>query len=394
MKKIRDFVVIATMLFASGAMFTSCIKEEALNAEADIEKATIEDASSILQLEPSITNNKVTFKLKQFAARHDFAPEFILTEGATIEPASGTERNFETPQKYTVTSEDGMWEKEYTVEFVVDEGTLLVYTFENQEIVHYVIEDDWFPVTIGPLPKFFDYATDMTTKRDDWDSGNLGFDFLLGMIGGKTDEYDADLWPTAQTADGYIGSAAKLKTVSTGDLGGAFGAPIAAGSLFMGSFNRANVTNTVKATEFGQAYTYDSAPKAVSGYFKYKAGDNFVVNNAPSELTKDTWDAYAILFEKTSEKNYITGDHGFNDPRMVSVARIDNATSIETDEWTPFEMEFEFVDGKSFDPEKEYMFTIVFSSSKEGAIFNGAVGSTLYVDEVFITLDEEENIEE
>ena len=45
MKKIRNFVVIATMLFASGAMFTSCIKEEALNAEADIEKATIEDAS-------------------------------------------------------------------------------------------------------------------------------------------------------------------------------------------------------------------------------------------------------------------------------------------------------------------------------------------------------------
>lgn len=83
----------------------------------------------------------------------------------------------------------------------------------------------------------------------------------------------------------------------------------------------------------------------------------------------------------------MTGSHNFEDARMVSVARISNKFAVEASEWTPFEMSFEYENGKSFDPNKEYMFTIVFSSSKEGAIFNGAIGSTLHIDEVQITLE-------
>ncbi|MEJ5090142.1 PCMD domain-containing protein [Sphingobacterium faecium] len=64
------------------------------------------------------------------------------------------------------------------------------------------------------------------------------------------------------------------------------------------------------------------------------------------------------------------------------MARIGAQQQIETDKWTAFEVPFSFVNGKSFDPSKEYMYTIVFSSSKEGDMFNGAVGSTLYIDEV------------
>lgn len=101
------------MLFVSSAIFTSCIKEEALNAEADIVKATIDNAKDLLQVAPSITNDKVTFKLKHFTPNMsmDFAPKFVLTEGATIIPESGTELDFLNPQTYIVTSEDGLWEK-------------------------------------------------------------------------------------------------------------------------------------------------------------------------------------------------------------------------------------------------------------------------------------------
>ncbi|MNR46537.1 putative glycoside hydrolase [compost metagenome] len=66
----------------------------------------------------------------------------------------------------------------------------------------------------------------------------------------------------------------------------------------------------------------------------------------------------------------------------MSVARIGTKEQIETDKWTAFNVPFSFVNGKSFDPAKEYMYTIAFSSSKEGDIFNGAVGSTLFIDEV------------
>lgn len=71
MKTIKTFVFIATLLFAAGAIFTSCVKEEALNAEADIEMATIENCSLLLQVEPLITNNKVTFKLRHFSGNYD-----------------------------------------------------------------------------------------------------------------------------------------------------------------------------------------------------------------------------------------------------------------------------------------------------------------------------------
>ncbi len=121
---------------------------------------------------------------------------------------------------------------------------------------------------------------------------------------------------------------------------------------------------------------------ALKGFFKYKAGEKFVINTAPSQLSKDTWDGYALLFEKSSKDNFLTGAHGFVDPRIVAIARVGAKEQVETDKWTAFNLPFSLVNGKTFDPAKEYMYTIVFSSSKEGDKFNGAVGSTLLVDEV------------
>lgn len=220
----------------------------------------------------------------------------------------------------------------------------------------------------------------------------MGFDYLFLFDKDKA-KLVPSFYPTAQSEDGYVGHGAVMVTKETGSLGVAFGSPIAAGSLYLGNFVL-NISNTVKSTRFGQPYTYEQAPKSISGYFRYKAGEEFVVNKAPSTLTKDTWDAYGILFEKTESDNFLTGDHNFEDSRIVSYGRITDEYRIETDDWKPFDMSFEYVDGKTFDPEKEYMFTIVFSSSMEGAIFNAALGSTLHIDEVQITLEDDAEGEE
>ena len=57
-----------------------------------------------------------------------------------------------------------------------------------------------------------------------------------------------------------------------------------------------------------------------------------------------------------------------------------------TDQWTRFVMPFESVEGRTLDPEKlhsgKYNLAIVMSSSQGGAFFRGAVGSTLWVDEM------------
>jgi len=377
MKRTRSYswVICFILLLSLG----SCIKDEALNAEADIEAASITQGDQILKGKPSIDNNTIVFSLKRFTGNYMQSPEFVLTPGASIEPKSGTELNFFEPQKYTVTSEDGAWTKTYTVSFVIDEGADLYSAFENAEVV-----DTDNPE--GHYHKFFD-LTNLGQKKYSWATANDGYNILAGTLLEEGEQLVPSFYPTAQIADGYIGKGAKLMTKSTGALGGLFGSPLAAGNLFLGEFK--TTFPTINSPRFGLPYDNKTAPLALKGFFKYKAGEKFVVNNAPSQLTKDTWDGYALLFEKASppKDNFLTGAHGFVDPRIVAIARVGTKEQVETTTWTPFNLPFSFVNGKSFDPTKEYMYTIVFSSSKEGDKFNGAVGSTLLIDEVELVVN-------
>ena len=65
----------------------------------------------------------------------------------------------------------------------------------------------------------------------------------------------------------------------------------------------------------------------------------------------------------------------------------------EPTDWKEFNIPFEPQNGKEFDYDKlannEYVITIVASSSKNGAFFEGAVGSTLYIDEFRIEWERE-----
>jgi hypothetical protein len=370
MKRTRNyFWVISFMLLFC---LESCIKEEALNAEADIEGASVAQGDQILKGEPSIDNNTIVFLLKRFAGSYMQSPEFVLTPGASIEPKSGTELNFFEPQKYTVTSEDGAWSKTYTVSFVIDEGADLYSAFENAEVV-----DTDNPK--GHYHKFFD-LTKLGQRKYSWATANDGYNILASTLLEDGEQLVPSFYPTAQITEGYIGKGAKLMTKSTGVLGGLFGSPLAAGNLFLGEFK--TTVPTINSPRFGLSYDIKTAPLALKGFFKYKAGEKFVINTAPSQLSKDTWDGYALLFEKSSKDNFLTGAHGFVDPRIVAIARVGAKEQVETDKWTAFNLPFSLVNGKTFDPAKEYMYTIVFSSSKEGDKFNGAVGSTLLVDEV------------
>ena len=169
MKKI-SFNLIASLLYAITAMsiitLTSCEKEP-LNAECDIETASL--PSQILVREPIIENDKVTFIVKNGTDVEALAPEFTLTPGATIEPPSGTVRNFTTPQTYTVTSEDKNWHKEYTV--AVTYITIsLQYDFE-----HVKLEE----TNKSKYDVFFEVGIDGKETLT-WASGNAGF-ALTGM---------------------------------------------------------------------------------------------------------------------------------------------------------------------------------------------------------------------
>lgn len=364
MKQKILFLLVCLGIFT----FSSCIKDEALNNEADITSCKIADSSLIR--DPVITNEKVTLYVKDSVDITKQRPEFTLTDGATISPASGTLHDFSAPQQYTVTSQDGKWHKTYTVEYVYS-NPATVYHFEN--IKYYTYPDYETGKDKNYFHIFYDQATDGSTIE--WGSGNAGF-----MI--TNSDAPATDYPTCQDDNGYIGKCAKLTTRSTGALGVMFKAPIAAGNLFLGTFE-VDLTNMAKSTHFGIPFRH--IPTELVGYYKYKAGPSFTdANSNVIKDKKDNFDLYAVLYEVTDDVQYLDGTNSLTSNNIVSIARITDKK--ETDQWTRFAIPFVMKPGKTIDETKlkgdKYNIAIIMSSSIDGAIFNGAVGSTLWVDEM------------
>ena len=210
----------------------------------------------------------------------------------------------------------------------------------------------------------------------EWASGYAGY-AMTGVP--KT----ADDYPTFQFANGKTGKCLSLVTRSTGFFGSIMGMPIAAGNLFIGSFDVGNaMSNPLKATKFGLPFRH--VPTYLAGYYKYKAGDQFTEGGKPVSGKRDICDIYAIMYETSESVPTLDGTNAFTSPNLVSIARIDDAK--ETDEWTYFKLPFHMLSGKYIDKEKltagKYNVAIVFTSSLEGDHFNGAIGSTLLIDEV------------
>lgn len=345
-------------------MLTSCIKDEQPDTDADILEAYI--PPEYLKTDPIITNNSVEFRVKSNVDLTNLSPVFIISPNATIDPLNGTSRDYTHAQTATVTAQDKQWKKVYTISFNVDELSTR-YTFDDAELTD---GDRYY--------RFFSFGSN-GDKVYDWASGNSGY---VTVAGNKTPlEYPTTL------ADGKNGGhAVKMQTLYTSSFAAATGNPIAAGNLFLGSF-RTNLFNTLRSTKFGLPYSGE-LPTHIRTSYKYKAGgevrdkDFNVVAGAV-----DSFDIYAIIFESRATDNFMYGDHGFQDPRNVAIARVPASMRAETDNWREITFPFEMVAGKTFDPDTEYVLTIVMSSSINGALFQGAIGSTLIVDELELLYD-------
>lgn len=389
-------------------MFASCIKDEPKNAEADIVSCIVLNADlqpDTVNVRGNIkyTNDRIIIQASPRIKLGALALDVQLTPGATISPDPGKVADFSDPREYTVTSENGQWQKTYTVS---------IDTFEmptNYRFEHYELDGR------GKYHIFFEMVQgkDMTFHQYIWASGNGGYS-LSGLPRLPED------YPTVSMAC-MTGRVARLETRTTGDWGAALRMPIAAGNLFIGSFDASNaVIAPLKSTLFG--LPFGKKPLKFTGKYCYKPGVSFVAgvnkNLKPNLISyADSCDIYAVLYDAEGlENGALNGDNVLTSKNIVALARVKDIVAMAPSEellWEPefreFEVDFEygtttpvywpsFITRKSdqtqdhkgilkpFDPERleqyKYNLAVVFTSSKYGAYFCGALGSTLFVDNV------------
>lgn len=374
----------------AGMLCFSCIQAEEPNAEADIEECVILNADG--QPDPNIKGNVVVTNTRVMAQATPYIDltklklEVTLTEGATISPDPSQVLDYSSIQKFTVTSESGEWKKEYTV--TIDTFDLPVkYKFEQSELSESRKYFEFYETTEGK---------EGIIRQNIWASGNAGFS-LTGAAA------TPEGFPTVPIAKGKEGMGVSLETKSTGPFGEMVDMPIAAGNLFIGSFDVANALNdAMKATRFGLAF--GKKPVEFKGYYKYKRGEQLTDVSADGDTLhiagEDTFDIYAVLYESEGlEKGTLDGNNVLSSDNIIALARVDNTRHVNPPDanldavaYVPFSVKFDYEKGNTpFDEEKlkayKYNLAVVFTSSVRGAEFIGAVGSVLYVDEVEVVCE-------
>lgn len=365
----------------------SCIQDEPLNMEADIEAVLVskENSDVLLFISDTLTNvttddasKNICITKNPQADVTNIALNFKLTEGASIvhvesgKDGQGLALDFTEPQMYKVTSEDGNWSRVYRI------------SFENPIIFDHFDFEHFEMLSGGRYINY--YEVNESKRYDIWATGNPGY----AMSGGKD-------FPTTKYDNGFSGNGVKLKTVSTGAFGAALKMPIAAGNLFFGTFDSKNALKApLSATQFG--IPFNKVPKTFSGYYMFTPGPVMTdANNNPIEARTDLPDFYVVMYENqiiedgVKKSVMLDGNNILSSDCIVGMARIINPVSMTKEqiargEWQKFEIPFRLLEGKSIDKEKlanyGYNVAMVFSSSIEGAYFVGAVGSTLYIDSV------------
>ena len=380
MKKLNLLLLLCAVLTLS-----SCEKDDNTNSEADIKSLYFAPEDNVKLIgTPVITNSRITFFVLPGDDGLMLAPQFTLSKGAKISPASGTELDFSQPQVYKVTSEDGKWSKEYTVAVSMD--MKLKYDFENFE-------------SSKGYDEFYERAyinTDKGTQENlqyIWASGNSGI--ALIMSGKPASDYPTSaaemIGPTGETT-----TVARMVTRSTGILGSLVEMPIAAGNLFIGWFNSSKAMgDALAATEFG--FPVNKKPVAIKGWYRYVSGTkDYNGNEVYPANAPDSCSIYAVLYKSDENGTRLDGSNILTSDRVVAKAIFKEPAQTLDGQWKPFEnnegdgqINFEYVTDIDQEALEQYKYNlaVVFSSSYKGAEFKGAIDSELLIDDVEVIVE-------
>ncbi len=353
------------LLLAATTTLSACFKDEAPNAECDILTAEVQlaDWSAVFYHESdtrAVINEDYassTIKFANTLASADLtamAPLFTISSDATISPASGTVRDFsQGGQEYVVRSADGNHSRTYVVRFTQPTSET-EYHFDD-----YALSDDG---------KYYIWD-------GNWATANPGFSVANG--GSNADDY-----PTVPTTDAISGAAVRLTTCSTGVWGALVKKPLAAGNIFLGEFDLSKaLTNTLESTHFGTPFNLQ--PLRFQGWYKYTPGTTITDADGNSVPGTDTAAIYARLYrnhDSNGESITLNGTDIATNPNIVARAEVPTQTSTT---WLYFDIPFDYSEDLSPDllDGMGYSLVVAASSSSKGDTYEGAIGSTLYIDE-------------
>ena len=399
---------------------SSCVKDPAPNQECDIRKAEIhlphpEDYfillnDTIAPILDDFGSSTIIFKgVKSTANLTKLTPTFTISTGATLFPPQGTLRDFSAGQRqlYFVIAEDeqdciehpataeetllymqklaelakqGRHIRPYYVQFsqnLVDMNDVIQYPFD-----HYYLETK--------SQKYYEWSDPFEGQprtMPNWATANKGFSTARGSA--LPDEYPTVPVPTGG-ADG--GAYVRLTTCSTGEFGSLFKMPLAAGNLFLGTFDfSVALTNTLQATRFGDGSILGRKPVKFTGYYQFAPGSQMTNQNGQSIPGEDRPAIYCVVYKNHDANGnavVLHGDDVESSPLAIGRAEV-TEWQIGLNGWKRFELQFQWTE--ALDPEvlaaHGYNFAIVCSSSKDGATYTGALGSTLLVDNFELTFE-------
>lgn len=377
---------ISLISIALTLLSTGC-GEEPDFCEADIETATLHVGAPeafFYQLTDSTqtvlsTDTAIVFVVRGNADVTSLSPEFTLSPCATVSPASGSTHDFsQGPVLYTVTSQDGRWTRRYSVSVVPtthEVADTTCYDFEHFELEtanqryytwHNVLADG----TLG----------------NDWATANAGYRISMGSAQPMG-------YPTTPLLDGYDGAAVCLRTSDTGPFGAMANKRLAAGNLFLGTFDIAvAMSDHLHATRFGIPFT--SKPDRFTGYYTFEPGATVQdFYGKPITGRTDSADVYAVFYrnhDAAGAEVVLYGDNVLSSSQIVAVANLGYVAPTTT--WTAWDVEFvyrEDIDEQLL-ANRGYSLAIVFSSSRRGGDFVGAIGSRLCIDKVRLICTREE----
>ncbi|MDE6691994.1 MAG: PCMD domain-containing protein, partial [Muribaculaceae bacterium] len=318
-------------------MVPSCIKDEMPNMEVDILEVSA-PSGNILSV--VIHSDIIDVYVAPEVDKTELELSFLLSEGATISPDPETIVGYESPQSFTVTSEDGNWTKDYMVN-VRHNSLPLKYDFENwmqPERMRYLI----------PYEK-----TESGERMLIWSCGNEAFNFLTG----KNDDYT--VFPTLPTDDAFGGNqAAMLVTRLTGQLD----RPIAAGNLFIGQFD-SSLREPRESTMFG--LPFNNIPLTICGKYRYRSGGSTILSGE-----RDGCRIQAVLYRTDQGEKHLNGFTIRTSPSIVARAEMTTTDDTPGEQYADFNLDFVYEADVDHDAMARgcYNLAVIFTSSRNGDI--------------------------